>query len=190
MLTTPAASSLQRFRCFQALGDSEVAAVAQVLRPIHLAPGQVLCRQGDSGESIYLLAAGKVEIRLDQPGQEEHVCTILEAGALFGEISPLLGEPRSATALAISAAEVWELPRVALEQALEHGERWAVRFLRATVQNLARRLIAMNEEVLALVADVRRARTPSVGGADDDFQGVCNRLFDEELLGLVRRSMV
>jgi len=187
---TITAADLRAFGCFQDFTDEEAAAVARLLEPIRLAGGDVLFHQGDTGDAIYLLASGTVEIRVQLPGEDEHLAATLEAGALFGEISPLLGEPRKAAAVAAMDAELWQLPSAALRTALERGERWAGKFLLAAIRVLARRLIALNGEVMALMAGLRRNDGRPRSPDDADSDEVSSRMFDAEVLGLLSHSMV
>jgi putative ABC transport system ATP-binding protein len=73
---------------------------------VELADGEVLFEQGTMGGLIYMLERGEIEIvrRLDD-GSEE-VRAVLGPGRYFGEIGPLFGMPRSATARARSAGVV------------------------------------------------------------------------------------
>jgi putative ABC transport system ATP-binding protein len=73
---------------------------------VELADGEVLFEQGTMGALIYMLERGEIEIvrRLDD-GSEE-VRAVLGPGRYFGEIGPLFGMPRSATARARSAGVV------------------------------------------------------------------------------------
>ena len=73
---------------------------------IELAPGEQLFEQGSMGALIYMLEQGEIEIvrRLDD-GSEE-VRAVLGPGRYFGEIGPLFGMPRSATARACDNAVV------------------------------------------------------------------------------------
>jgi putative ABC transport system ATP-binding protein len=71
---------------------------------VELVPGEVLFEQGSMGGLIYMLERGEIEIvrRLDD-GSEE-IRAVLGPGRYFGEIGPLFGMPRSATARARGAA--------------------------------------------------------------------------------------
>jgi putative ABC transport system ATP-binding protein len=67
---------------------------------VELKLGQELFRQGERGDRVYVVEAGEIELlRVKANGQEEqlHVAT---RGEYFGELAPLLGFPRSATARA------------------------------------------------------------------------------------------
>jgi putative ABC transport system ATP-binding protein len=72
----------------------------------HLRRGEVLFRQGDSGELVYVVGDGVVDLfRTRDDGSEELVWTA-QAGGYFGELAPILGIKRSATARAATASTV------------------------------------------------------------------------------------
>lgn len=62
--------------------------------------GAVVFRQGDRGDSMFLIRRGRVRILLESGGHAADVA-VLETGAFFGELSLLSETPRSATAEAL-----------------------------------------------------------------------------------------
>ena len=69
---------------------------------LSLRPSEVLFNQGESGELVYVVDEGEVElVRLRVDGTED-VVSVVPAGRYFGELAPLFGLPRSATARASS----------------------------------------------------------------------------------------
>ncbi|HXY93223.1 MAG TPA: ATP-binding cassette domain-containing protein [Acidimicrobiia bacterium] len=69
--------------------------------PVKLAAGEVLFRQGDKGELVYVVESGEVEIfRETDDGTDERV-TVIEPGGYFGELAPMFGLRRSAGARAL-----------------------------------------------------------------------------------------
>jgi small-conductance mechanosensitive channel len=68
--------------------------------------GETIVRQGDPGQSMFVVASGAVSIVIE-PGRKEVART--EAGGYFGEMSLMTGAPRSATVLAVGDVEVIEL---------------------------------------------------------------------------------
>ncbi len=77
---------------------------------VTLADGEVLFRQGDRGELVYVVESGSVEIfRELADGGEEHVA-LIGPGKYFGELGPLLLLPRSASARAVGEAELMAYP--------------------------------------------------------------------------------
>ncbi|NND75567.1 MAG: ATP-binding cassette domain-containing protein [Ilumatobacter sp.] len=91
--------------------------------PVRLGPGESLFEQGDHSELVYTITAGEVDIvRVLADGGEETL-TRLGPGQYFGELGPLLGFPRSASARAHGDVELMAYnPREFREQVLhEHG---------------------------------------------------------------------
>lgn len=73
---------------------------------VSLKAGEVLFEQGSRGELIYVVEAGAVDIVRQHPAGREEVLATIHAGEYFGEMGPLFGLPRSATARAASQASV------------------------------------------------------------------------------------
>jgi putative ABC transport system ATP-binding protein len=65
-----------------------------------LDPGEVLFRQGQPGDVIYVVERGEVELVCTRADGGEEVVAAVGPGQYFGELAPLLGFPRSATARA------------------------------------------------------------------------------------------
>jgi len=62
--------------------------------------GEVIFHKDDPGNQFHVITEGKVRIVLPSPDGEEVTLAILGPGEIFGELSLLDGEPRSATAIA------------------------------------------------------------------------------------------
>jgi putative ABC transport system ATP-binding protein len=75
-------------------------------RTVEVEAGEVIFRQGDRGELVYVIETGQVEIVRDRvDGTTEHL-GVLGPGEYFGELGPLMGFPRSATAIASTPARL------------------------------------------------------------------------------------
>jgi voltage-gated potassium channel len=75
---------------FASLGSSAIADVTQMLRTIDLPPRTTIIRKGQSGDCMYFIASGEVEV--DLPGKK----VALGEGAFFGEMALLGNSLRSA----------------------------------------------------------------------------------------------
>jgi len=71
-----------------------------------LEAAQLLFRQGDPGDLVYLVRSGRVEIFRELADGREDRVTVIGPGQYFGELGPLLRLPRSASARALGPTEV------------------------------------------------------------------------------------
>ena len=73
---------------------------------VELEPGQVLFRQGERGSLVYVIEAGEVELVRERADGSEERLHLARKGDYFGELAPLLGFPRAATARARRATRL------------------------------------------------------------------------------------
>ena len=71
-----------------------------------LAPNEVLFNQGDSGDVVYVVEAGEIEIVRIRDDRTEETLTHIGPGQYFGELAPMFGIRRSATARATRQTRV------------------------------------------------------------------------------------
>ncbi len=71
-------------------------------RTVEVAAGEVVFEQGTRGELVYVVEAGTVEISRRRSDGATEVLAQVGPGEYFGELGPLLGFPRSATARAVT----------------------------------------------------------------------------------------
>jgi CRP-like cAMP-binding protein len=171
---------VHRFNCFQSLNVDQIAALAAHLEEVRLAPGEVLFRQGDPGDSIYLLVSGQMLIKLGAPAQDDRTLATLGPGAIFGEMGPLVNTPRTATAITGTESYLWRISTRGFHDALQHGDTWATSFLLATAQVLGSRVIGMNEELVRLSAELRQnLAQPQIRKAVAEIEQLRKRLTTE-----------
>jgi small-conductance mechanosensitive channel/CRP-like cAMP-binding protein len=96
-----------------ALEDEELRLLLPSIRIHQFGHGETLMREGDPGDSFYIMRTGTVEVLAKAPddGAAIHIRD-LNPPAFFGEISLMTGEPRTATIRARSDVEVLEISRV------------------------------------------------------------------------------
>jgi voltage-gated potassium channel len=82
--------SVSKVPFFAALGPSAIADVTHMLRTMDLPPRTMIIRKGQTGDCMYFIAAGEVEV--DLPGKKVQ----LNEGAFFGEMALLGNNLRSA----------------------------------------------------------------------------------------------
>ncbi len=100
---------------------AQIDSLAQGARTAHYGRGEILFRQNDPGEELFLIFSGTLDISvLDGRRVEEKIASV-GAGSFVGERSLLTGEPRSATARAAEASTVFVIGKPAMGELLrEH----------------------------------------------------------------------
>ena len=109
---------------------------------LHLIRGDVLFREGDVADSLYLVVSGRVAIAIANPiDHRETVVALMDSGDLFGEMAMLDEGPRSAMARALEPSTVLAIPFDPVISAFRGDPTllWAVTRL------LAQRLRVMDE---------------------------------------------
>jgi small-conductance mechanosensitive channel len=110
--------ALSRVDVFRALDGEKIDRLARRMRMIIYGPGEVVLRQGDPGDSLYVVRAGSVAVQLGAHGARKEVAT-LSAGQFFGEMSLMTGESRSATVVAKSDCECYIVDKEAFQEILD-----------------------------------------------------------------------
>jgi small-conductance mechanosensitive channel/CRP-like cAMP-binding protein len=90
-------NSIKGLWLFAPLSEDEKLKLARGASDLTLAPGQVLFRQNDPGDTLYVIRSGDAEVLVDQPDGSQTKVASLPAGNFFGEMSALTGQPRTAT---------------------------------------------------------------------------------------------
>lgn len=107
--------------------------------------GEVLVREGEDGESLFVIDRGKVRVTtIGEDGEIIELAT-LKAGAFFGEMSLLTGEPRSATVTADGGCEVLVLTREDLKPVFAADPSIAEKLSKALAERAAARATALAE---------------------------------------------
>ncbi|MBU6430266.1 MAG: Crp/Fnr family transcriptional regulator, partial [Cyanobacteria bacterium REEB65] len=107
----PFATFLRQTALFVDLDDNELGAVGDLCRQRTVPKGSIVFYEEDPGTSCYMLCEGRIKIVVNSQDGREHILGILKPGDLFGEMSLLDGQPRSATAIAVEEAKVLVLQR-------------------------------------------------------------------------------
>jgi len=109
--------TLARVDVFGPLDDAERDQIADLLVYAPFTRGERITRQGAEAHWLYLIVKGEVSVRVEVDGVEKEVAT-LHAGEVFGEMSLLTGENRTASVYALSDVECWRLTRDGFQQIL------------------------------------------------------------------------
>ncbi|HWF10909.1 MAG TPA: mechanosensitive ion channel family protein [Bryobacteraceae bacterium] len=105
---------LRRTPIFRLLDDPGLFELGACMRHLSFAPGELIIRQGDDGDSMYFVTSGQVAINYVGAGRAELQVAIITSGDFFGETSLLTGAIRNANAIAITRVDCFELDKAGL----------------------------------------------------------------------------
>jgi CRP-like cAMP-binding protein len=95
------------------LGPESLAAVLRSLTVLRLTDGQLVVRQGDEGDTLFLVADGELRVFVKTPAGDKDVARLFE-NTLFGEMALITGQPRTASVAAAGDADVIGVSKAAL----------------------------------------------------------------------------
>lgn len=173
----PLVDSIRGTPLFAGMSGLELEAVASYLARKPYRAGEVIFRMGDPGGEMFIVKDGMVaSMAVDADGNERQLYQF-GPGRFFGEMSIIENEPRSATCVAITDAEllvlegvdfyalVWEFPMI--------GTRM--------LSSMARVMAGWLDEASGFLNDlVRWGETARRRAVTDELSGLFNRRFIEE----------
>ena len=113
---------LRRVSYFEACTDLELRQLIEYGYRQLFPAGQIICQENDPGDSFYILLSGSVEVFSQRV--EKYIATLHE-GEFFGEMSLLLGTPRTATVRTLEDSILFVVNRTDLQRLLEEHQRLA-----------------------------------------------------------------
>lgn len=125
----------------QKLSSLEINFLSTLSKEQSLAPGEVLFREGATGDKLYVVLEGKVRISKNIPGAGEEALAIMGRGDYFGEMALIDQKPRSADARAHDqGAVVLAIPNEVLKNILNPKKVSSIRLLKILCTLIAKRL--------------------------------------------------
>jgi CRP-like cAMP-binding protein len=138
-------------RIAEGLDDEERELLLEITERHLYDPDEIVVREGDKSRDVFVVKSGRVEVaKMDTVAQERRLA-ILEPGAVFGEISYVLGSPRSATVRAVEASELLCVDGGAAETLRESGKSVAYEFEHNLFEMLAERQADLNADLLQMM---------------------------------------
>jgi len=111
-------SALASVDVFRDLDTQHIERLAQRVRVDVFGPGETILRQGEPGDSLYIVRRGCVAVRVMSSRGETEIAELGE-GQFFGEMSLMTGASRSATVAAKSDVECYVVSKDAFRDIIE-----------------------------------------------------------------------
>jgi signal transduction histidine kinase len=150
---------LSRNRLFEGIEPHLLEGIAPDVKVVRKRAGDVIFREGDPGDVLYLVGEGAVKISKSGRGGQQETLGLIEPGNFFGEMALLDGQPRSAMATATEPTLLGTVSEEIFQQILEIApSRLHMNFLRSVSQ----RLRGVNSH---FITEVMRSERLSLVGA-------------------------
>ncbi|MCL1898983.1 MAG: Crp/Fnr family transcriptional regulator [Promicromonosporaceae bacterium] len=94
---------------FAGMKPAEAQALLRAMTPVEMPKGEPIFAQGDTGDVLYVIAAGKVKLGSLTSDGRESLLAVLGPGEMFGELAIFDPAPRSATATPIAPTVCYSL---------------------------------------------------------------------------------
>ena len=134
---------LERVPLFSGLAREDIAPIAEVAVPRCFGRGEVVFREGDEGDTCYVLGSGGARAVREHSDGRSITLAHFRAGDIFGELAMFEGERRSATVEALEETEVFAILAADMRRLVERHPALAVKLIVA----LGRRLRKTNERL-------------------------------------------
>lgn len=143
--------SLRRIKAFAGLSDDDLARFVQYVEVQQVGPFTEVVRQGQAGDSMYLILQGELRVRL-MIGGKETILAVVTSGDFFGEISLFDHGPRSADVVANEESVLLKLSAAAFQRLVQRAPELAAPFLLGMGKTLTSRIRADNKRYRDSVA--------------------------------------
>ncbi len=121
-----------------------------------LKPGEILFREDDPGDRMYLIKSGKIKITKGG-GDVEKTLAYLKEGDFFGEMAIIDESPRSATAIAVDETRLVIIDREAFRNQVKKSP-----LIEYILETLTHRLRATDEQIKFLLIKNEEKRLVSM----------------------------
>lgn len=138
---------LARSGLFQGVAPIAAEAAAEAFDAVEFPRGSTVFHEGDPGDSLYIVLAGKVKIGRKAADGRENMLAVMGPSDQFGELSLFDPGPRTATATALTDVRLARMHKTALRPWISEHPEIAEQLLRV----LARRLRRTNNIVADLI---------------------------------------
>lgn len=122
------------------MGPRELEILSEYVEAWRIDAGEYLFREGDKGDSLSVVVAGKIEIVKDDGHGKRRSVAVLTTGRALGEMALVDGEPRSATAIMSETGTILVLSLSEFDRLLQDRPVLAFRILMKITRALSQKL--------------------------------------------------
>ena len=119
VIAVPVGVFLRQVPILAKLTEHEILTIADALREESFSAGKVICSQGDTGETFYIVKSGTAVCTQKNANGEEGEVARLSSGSYFGEIALLTSKPRQATVTVVRNLKCLTLDRETFRRVMD-----------------------------------------------------------------------
>jgi CRP-like cAMP-binding protein len=113
MTNSELSAKLRPTPLFREFNEAEMDAFLNLLEPVTADAGQVVVRQDDVGDCMYIVVSGQCRV-IHHKGGRDIDLAVLKEGDFFGEISLVDEGPRSADVVAVTAVSLLKISQAVI----------------------------------------------------------------------------
>lgn len=170
-------STLRRNFIFSSLSEEAYTIVTDAMRQVRVEPGQVVIRQGTSGDVFYVVDQGTLDFLLESapPGFDKNGAAVPEGddnvltkvgevsdGGSFGEVSLMYNTPRAATVTARTHGMLWELDQATFRHVVIEGRKAEKRMYESFLRRVPL-MSSLTDDERGMIADCLQPQNFSKG---------------------------
>ncbi|MBI2413714.1 MAG: cyclic nucleotide-binding domain-containing protein [Deltaproteobacteria bacterium] len=141
---------------FSDFNEAEFLEVVRKVRSKALKDGEYLFREGDPGDSIFLVAEGEVEVEGRAKDSSRVKLATLKEGSIFGEFGFFSGSRRTSDVRAVKDSVILEITKAEIEEIIRTHERVSIILFNFYKERVVDRLMALSEIFKPLSAEDRK----------------------------------
>ena len=170
---------------FAGLDDDALAKVVEAGRDLEMLRGDVLFREGDDPDELFVVLSGRIAIANKSIDGRESMVALMEEGDLFGEMGLFDGRGRSAEARALETSVVTAVPYGPVRNLYKDDPALLWRVVAMLAGRLRTMDTALADSVFLDVTGRTAKRLLDLAGEEDEFS---LPITQEELAGMVGAS--
>ncbi len=188
-------TNLQIFKkipIFAELAEDQLQRLSQVVMERQYRKNQIIFGEGDPGEALFFLKAGKIKLTKTTPDGREQILAFRSAGEIFAEVVLFDGGPYPATAEVVEDAKIGIIRNQDIEKIINQNVDIAVSLLKVMSKRLRQAQTAVKDialkDVYGRLASILLKLAVDHGSQAPDGTKICLNLTHQELANMIGTS--
>ena len=142
---------MRKEQFFDDFTDRELEIIAKITNEKDFELGETIFKESENGSSLYVLRSGEVKAYVNAPDGENFTLAIMKDGDIFGQMSFIDGQPRSATIMAISDVKTFVMEKTDFETIIDENPRLVHKIMKKIVLNVHSIVRGMNSRYREMI---------------------------------------